>query len=310
VARRAWGPDLRKGDSLPLTILNMLTLTTLLTAQAQGTAVIIDQPDVKSIAAWIERERVAVWNGPPAQLHTMIADPAITRDLLGSLREVWVGGADCPDSLRASFEAKFSVPVIRTYGLTEAPALVSLDDVDGERPAGTSGRPLDHIDATSPAGEIHLGPVGSGPWAGRYRPMIGYWNQDPRSGSGLATGDLGEVGSDGHLRILGRRNQLIIRGGANVYPAEVERVLATAPGVGASAVVGIPDDRLGERVGAAIEMEPGQVADEAAILAHCRENLAAYKVPERIVFVERLPRNQMGKVPRPAVVELLAQAAR
>jgi long-chain acyl-CoA synthetase len=308
VARRGWGPGLRKGDSLPLTILNMFTLTTLLTAQAGGTAVVIDRPDVRSVVGWIRAERVTVWNGPPAQLWTMVRDPEIEPSDLASLQEVWVGGADCPDSLRADFEARFGVPVVRTYGLTEAPALVCLDDLEGPRPPGTSGRPLDHVDVQveGDGGEILLSPRRDGPWAGVYRPALGYWNRPERPAEGrvLRTGDLGRI-EGGHLRVLGRRSTVIIRGGANVYPAEVERVLAEAPGVGASSVVGVADERLGERVGAALEPKAGEDLDVDAVLEHCRRNLAAYKVPERVVVVDRLPRNQMGKVPPAEVVQLL-----
>jgi long-chain acyl-CoA synthetase len=312
VARRGWGRDLRKGDSLPLTILNMQVLTTLLTAQAGGTAVIMDGGDVASVVDWIRRERVTVWNGPPAQLHTMIADQSITAPDLGSLDEVWVGGGDCPDRLRASFEARFRVRVSRTYGLTEAPALVSLDDLAGEASEGTSGRPLDHVEVSAEGGELLLSARIAGPWTGRYRPLLGYWNQPQASAAALAggvlhTGDLGVVEGDGSLRVVGRKSQVIIRGGANVYPAEVERVLAEAPGVGACAVVGVPDERLGERVGAVIEPRPGEAVNEAAVLSHCRAALAAYKVPERLLVVDRLPRNQMGKVPPAQVRELLAE---
>jgi acyl-CoA synthetase (AMP-forming)/AMP-acid ligase II len=107
------------------------------------------------------------------------------------------------------------------------------------------------------------------------------------------------------LRVVGRKSQIIIRGGANVYPAEVERVLVEAPGVGACAVVGVPDERLGERVGAAIEPAAGADVDLVKVLDHCRQSLAAYKVPERVVIVERLPRNQMGKVPTGEARQLL-----
>ncbi|HEX4865826.1 MAG TPA: AMP-binding protein [Acidimicrobiales bacterium] len=311
VARRGWDGRLRKGDSLPLTILNMMALTTLLTSQAGGTAVIIDQPDVSSVVRWIREQQVTVWNGPPAQLHTMVHDPSISAGDLSTLSEVWVGGGDCRDSLRAGFEERFGVPVSRTYGLTEAPALVSLDDLDGPKPSGTSGRPLDHITVRSEEGELLLSPTQHGPWAGRYRPMLGYWNRPEASAESLAggalhTGDLGLVGQDGHLRVLGRRSQLIIRGGANVYPAEVERVLSEAPGVQACAVAGVPDERLGERVGAVIQPVPGCRLDPTEIIAHCRVQLASYKVPERMAFVDQLPRNQMGKVPRAAVTEILA----
>lgn len=321
VARRGWGPALRKGDSLPLSILNMMALTTLLTAQAGATAIIMDRADTASIVGWIAREKVTVWNGPPAQLWSMVRDASIDPADLASLREVWVGGADCPDQLRHDFEARFGVRVCRTYGLTEAPSLVTIDDLDGEAPPGTSGRPLDHVRVTTagPAGEdIVIEAAEEGPWAGRYRPALGYWGQPEAAvgvgvidGRRLYTGDLGRIEAGGHLRILGRRSTVIIRGGANVYPAEVERVLAAAPGVGAVAVVGLADPRLGERVAAAIEPPEGtdpDAIDLDALVTHCRANLAAYKVPERWVVVERLPRNQMGKVPAPAVRELLQRA--
>lgn len=311
VSRRRWGPELRKGDSLPLTILNMLCLTTLLTAQSGGTAIIMERSDTASVVDYIRRHRVTVWNGPPAQLHTLLHDESVTREDLASLDEVWVGGGDCPDELRAGFEERFGVPVSRTYGLTEAPSLVSVDDLDRAKPAGSSGRPLDHVHVhTGADGEIVISPARTGPWGGTYKPMLGYWNQPEATkavlaGDELHTGDLGELGDDGHLRVLGRRSQLIIRGGANVYPAEVERVLSGAPGVGACAVVGVPDERLGERVGAVIEPLAGGAPDKTEIAAYCRVALAAYKVPERIVFVDKLPRNQMGKVPRAEVLEIL-----
>jgi acyl-CoA synthetase (AMP-forming)/AMP-acid ligase II len=314
VRRRGWGPALRKGDSLPLTILNMMTLTTLLTAQAGGTAVIVDRADVASIVEWIRDEEVTVWNGPPAQLWTMVRDPQIDPAWLSSLDEVWVGGGDCPDRLRIDFEQRFAVTVCRTYGLTEAPALVCLEDPDRPGPPGTSGRPLDHVTIESADGEITLRPASTGPLAGRFRPALGYWGR-PEASSGviegrvLHTGDLGEMDPGGHLRVLGRKSTVIIRGGANVYPAEVERVLAEAPGVAASAVVGVPDERLGERVGAALERGREGDIDLEAVVAHCRANLAAYKVPERWLVVDRLPRNQMGKVPGPAVVALLTGAS-
>ena len=257
---------------------------------------------------------MTVWNGPPAQLWTMVRDGSIPPEALASLEEVWVGGADCPDRLRLDFESRFGKRVCRTYGLTEAPALVAVDDPAGDAPEGTSGRPLDHVEIDTAGGDIVLRPNPSGPFAGRYRPALGYWGQPAASagvidGRDLRTGDLGVLEPSGHLRVLGRRSTVIIRGGANVYPAEVERVLVEAPGVGACAVVGIPDERLGERVGAAVEPPPGVGADavDTGLLAeHCRARLAAYKVPERWVVVDRLPRNQMGKVPAPAVRDLLA----
>jgi acyl-CoA synthetase (AMP-forming)/AMP-acid ligase II len=117
----------------------------------------------------------------------------------------------------------------------------------------------------------------------------------------LHTGDVGFIDEDGYLHVKDRKSLLIIRGGANVYPAEVERVLQEVDGVAASAVVGVPDERLGERVVALIEGTAG----EDALRAHCEANLAKYKVPERFVFVDQFPRNAMGKIIRKELPTLL-----
>ena len=312
VARRGWGPPLRKADSLPLTTLDTMVLGTLLTAQAGGTAVVVDGADAASIVDWIRRGRATVWSAPPALLRTLLEDPAVTPADLESLEEVWVTGAACPDRLRREFEERLGVRVSRTYGLTEAPAIVSLDDAGGESPPGSSGRPLDHLTVSSVEDEVLLSAATAGPWAGRWRPMIGYWNQPEATaaaleGAALRTGDLGGLDGSGYLHIVGRKDEMIVRGGTRVHPAQVERVLAEAPGVTACAVVGIPDEHLGERVGAVVETSPGGGADRAAVLDHCRDRLADHEVPERLVFVGQLPRDQMGRVRRAAVLGLLTE---
>jgi long-chain acyl-CoA synthetase len=320
VASRGYGPELRKGDCFPLTILNLQVLTTLLTAQAGGCAVIMDRIDAEGVAEWIQRERVTTWNGPPALLHSMVERRDIAAPALASLDEVWTGGADCPEQLRARFEAKVGTPVTATYGLSEAPAVVTIDDRGGGHRDGASGRPLPHLtirivdDSGAPApvgepGEICVGPVEGGPWAGAYRPMLGYLGRSEATaatldGGLLRTGDIGSVDADGYLTVRDRKSLVVIRGGANVYPAEVERVLGAAPGVAACAVVGLPDERLGERVAAVVEPRPGETPDPEVLTAHCLAELARYKVPERFVLVDRLARNAMGKIDRNGVRDL------
>jgi long-chain acyl-CoA synthetase len=305
VASRGYGPDLRKGDCFPLTILNMQVLTTLLTAQAGGCSVVMDRIDAEGVTSWIHTERVTTWNGPPALLHTMAHSDDIRAADLSSLREVWSGGADCPEVLRAAFEAKFALPLLATYGLSEAPTVVSIDPVGGGHVAGASGQVLPHLDVSVLDDEICIGPRHDGPWADLYRPMLGYWNRDesPVVDGVLHTGDIGSV-SEGWLQVRDRKNLVILRGGANVYPAEVERVINGVSGVAASAVVGVFDDRLGERVVAAVELVAGATVDAAVLDQVCRENLAKYKVPERFVFVSAFPRNSMGKIQRRAVADL------
>jgi acyl-CoA synthetase (AMP-forming)/AMP-acid ligase II len=140
--------------------------------------------------------------------------------------------------------------------------------------------------------------------------MLGYWQRPDATlqalvGGELRTGDVGYLDDDGFLHVRDRLSLLIIRGGANVYPAEVERVFAEYPGVAASAVVGVADERLGERVMALVEPSPGAELDLDALRAHLADNLARYKVPERIVVVDAFPRNAMGKIVRTDLPGLL-----
>jgi long-chain acyl-CoA synthetase len=303
VESRGYDQTLRKGDCFALTILNMQVLTTLLTAQAGGTAIVMDRLDAEGVAAWIRDERVTTFNGPPALLHSLAHDDAIAASDLASLDEVWTGGADCPEAIRRAFEEKFGLPVLATYGLTEAPTIVSIDPRDGPHVAHASGQPLPHLRVRiAEDDEICVSAADD-----RYQPMLGYWGRDEATAETLRdgelhTGDVGFVDPDGYLHVRDRKSLVIIRGGANVYPAEVERVLQEFDGVVASAVVGVADERLGERVVALVQ---GDV-DADKLRAHCEANLAKYKVPERFVFVDAFPRNAMNKIIRKDLPGLLA----
>ena len=313
VASRGYGPDLRKGDSLPLTILNLMALSTVLTAQAGGCAVLMDRRDAVGIAEWIRTESVTTWNAVPPQLRDMLHNSTIQPDDLASLTEIWCGGTDLPDALRTDFEQKFGVPIRLTYGLTEAPTIVSIDSPGRRWQPGASGVVLPHLDVRSAeSGELTVRAAASGPWAGAYTPMLGLWNGagvDPTPGP-LHTGDLGSVDEDGWLTVVGRRKMVIVRGGANVYPAEVENVLKAVPGVGDAVVFGIPDARLGERVCALIELasDGEYVLDGPDLHRHCMDQLAKYKVPESWAVVDTLPRNSMGKVVRTDLPALFGSA--
>lgn len=318
VDSRGYDGTLRKGDCFPFTILNMAVLTTLLVSQAAGTSIVMDRIDADGVAGWIREERVTTWNGPPALLHSLASMDSVAREDLASLREVWTGGADCPEVIRSAFEAKFGLPVLATYGLTEAPTVVAIDPVGGPHVPGASGLPLPHLSVRIlgdqgqqlPAG--HSGEVCVAPAPGddRYRLMLGYWRRPDDTAKVLAdgllhTGDIGFVDDAGNLHLRDRKSLVIIRGGANVYPAEVERVLQEVDGVAASAVIGVADERLGERVVALLEPAGGTGIDLDAVRARCAGQLARYKVPERFVVVEALPRNAMGKIVRTELPALL-----
>jgi acyl-CoA synthetase (AMP-forming)/AMP-acid ligase II len=321
VDSRGYDSSLRKGDCLPLTILNLLVLTTLLVAQAGGAVILTDMRYAEGVATWIEEERVTVWNGPPPLLHSLVHSDAVAPTALRTLREVWSGGADLPEALREQFAAKFGKPILGTYGLSEAPTIVSIDPPDGAHEAGASGRVLPHLDVrimaddgvlpAGTAGEICLAPRSKGRFADLYRPPLGYWNRPEATAGAFAdglvrTGDVGLLDSGGWLHVRDRKSLLINRGGANVYPAEVERVLSSIDGVAGSAVTGVPDERLGERVVAAVELQWGVELEVDEIRARCAAELARYKVPERVLLVERMPRNAMGKIDRRALAALFA----
>jgi acyl-CoA synthetase (AMP-forming)/AMP-acid ligase II len=162
-------------------------------------------------------------------------------------------------------------------------------------------------------GEICVAPARRGEWAGVYTPMLGYWGKPEASARALRggvyhSGDIGVLEPDGTLYIRGRRSELILRGGANVYPAEVERVLEEDPRVAEAAVFGLPDPRLGERVVAVVALEPGAAATEASLRERCRSRLARYKVPDRIEQAASLPRNAMSKVVKRELVALFEGA--
>jgi long-chain acyl-CoA synthetase len=327
VSERKYGPDLRKGDCLPLTILNLMALTTLLTAQAGGCCVVMDRRDPVGIAEWLRNSRIGVWNGVPTQLRDLVSRADISRSDLATLREVWCGGGDCPDELRDAFAGKFGHQIRATYGLTEVPTIVAMDPVAEQWSTGSSGTVLpqlsveildDRGDRLTPGevGEICISAAPSGTWANQWTPMLGSWEGTgvvPAPAGPLRTGDLGTLDEAGWLRVVDRRKLLIVRGGANVYPAEVERVLAEVPEVAGAAVFGVPDDRLGERVAALIETGQPVGTDPqhpcAADLAdYCAKHLARYKVPDLWGFVETLPRNAMGKVVRTDLPRLLSMA--
>ncbi len=309
---------LRAGVCLPLTLLNLMILGPVACAQAGACCILMDRIDPKGIAEWVRTERIATFAAVPTMMHDLLTSPDVDPADLAPLTRPGVGGAGCPDEFKALFRARFGYDVRVSYGLTEAPTVVT-DTVEGPTPTGGAGRDrpqlrvhiLDEEGRMQPpgeVGEICVGPAEEGPFAGVYTPMLGYWNQPEVSATALAggllhTGDLGSRDEAGHLLVHDRRSDLILRGGANVYPAEVERVLHGDPRVAACAVLGVPDARLGERVVAAVRLVTGERATEAELQALCRQNVAWYKVPDRILLVDAFPTTPMGKIRKSEMVD-------
>lgn len=315
---RGFGPDLRKGDCAALTILNMQVTSTLLAAQVGGTQIVMDRVDPVGIAHWIRDESVNAWFAVPTLLQRL-ASAEVAKEDLETLQDVWTGGTFLSEQIRSAFETRFGHRVSATYGLTEVPTVVTIEDRDENRQPDSSGQSLPHLVVEirddhgkvlpiGELGEITIRPREDGPWAGLYQPMLGYLGQPAATSSALRggilhTGDIGQLDNDGHLFVRDRLNALILRGGSNVYPAEVERVLLQFEGVRGASVVGLLDERLGQRVAAALELDGGTTIDKDVLRDFCTAHLARYKVPERWHFGS-LPRNAMGKVVRTEVEKL------
>jgi len=263
--------------------------------------------DAGAALALIASERITVLPGPPTIYQTILDHPARDSRDLSSLRLAVTGAATVPVALieRMRRELTFDT-VLTAYGLTEAVVATMCRPGDDPRTvAATSGRAAagfevriagpDGDEAAKPGepGEILL----RGP-----NLMLGYAGDADATraaidaGGWLHTGDIGRLDADGYLTITDRLKDMYICGGFNVYPAEVEQVLARLDGVAESVVIGVPDDRLGEVGKAYVLTRPGHALDEAAVLAFCRERLAGYKVPRQVVFRGDLPRNPSGKV--------------
>jgi long-chain acyl-CoA synthetase len=305
-------PGTRHGVVLPLTILNLMTLAVVGPLAQGATVVTVDRLDAVGLAQRIRRDRIAGFAAPPTIVHDLLTNPDVDPEDLASLVALGVGASSTPPGLEDRYRKRFGRGFGTGYGLTEAPASVTRTLPDDGTPAGSCGRALPHIEvailddageevAAGHEGEVCLRATDAGPLAGIYTPMLGYWGkpddtQSALRGGWLHTGDIGRLDHDGYLYITDRKNDLIIRGGANVYPAEVERVLATHPFVEHCAVIGKPDERLGEIVVAFVQPCGAEVPSPDHLAEHCRAQLARYKVPAEFRIVDHLPRNAMGKV--------------
>ncbi len=321
VARGDFRPDGRIGSVLPLTILNLIVLAPVTAFQVGCCCVPLDRIDAVGLAEFIRDEGVTHFAGVPTIFHDLLTHPEVEPADLKSLIRPQVGGADCPETLRSLYRERFGSPVTIGYGMTEAPTAVTVTDGSESPVPGLCGNALPPIqiqirgedDAPLPpneVGEICVAPATSGEFAGVYTPMLGYWNQPDATDRALRgdvfhTGDLGTLDENQTLYIRGRRNDLILRGGANVYPAEIERVLGEDPRVAACAVLGKTDERLGERVVAVIQPTPGETLEPETLQAICSQSLARYKVPEEFFFVTQFPRNAMGKIVKRELASLI-----
>jgi malonyl-CoA/methylmalonyl-CoA synthetase len=230
--------------------------------------------------------------GVPTFYTRLLANPGFTRAAAAHMRLFICGSAPLLPSTFQDFEDRTGMRILERYGMSEA-VIITTNPLDGERIAGSVGYPLPGVELRI-GGDEETGVIEiRGPSV-----FSGYWRMPEKTaeeftGDGFfITGDVGRRDRDGRVWISGRAKDLIISGGYNVYPKEVELVLDELPGVVESAVIGVPHPDFGEGVVAVVIGD----GEEAAMIAEARRQLAAYKAPKRVVFVDELPRNTMGKV--------------
>ncbi len=253
----------------------------------------------------IQRDRITIFEGVPTMFADVLSFPDAGSYDLSSLRIAISGGASIPAPVLDAFEKRFGVVILEGYGLTETASTTTFNVSADERRAYSVGKPIwgtqtqvwDSRGRRLPPGPENVGEVVTR----GLHVMKGYLHNPEATASAftgdwLHTGDLGYFDEDGFLFIVSRKKELIIRGGYNVYPSEIENVLLTHPAVAEAAVVGIPDERLGEEVMAVVITRSTATLAEAELTVYCRERLAAYKCPRVFQFRSQLPKNTLGKV--------------
>jgi long-chain acyl-CoA synthetase len=273
------------------------------TFKAGGTLTLIPRFDAKKALEIIQRDRVTVFEGVPTMYGAMLHEPDRDQFDTSCLQICGSGGAAMPVELMRGFEEAFNCKVLEGYGLSETSPVASFNHPDRERKPGSIGTPVDGVEmkvVDEDDNEVTQGEVGEIVIRG-HNIMKGYWKKpdataEAMRGGWFHTGDMALLDEDGYFFIVDRKKDMIIRGGYNIYPREIEEVLYEHPAVREVAVLGVPDENLGEEVAAAVALKDGAEATAEDLRNFVKEQVAAYKYPRRVWFVEELPKGPTGKI--------------
>ncbi|PFN97744.1 long-chain fatty acid--CoA ligase [Bacillus sp. AFS076308] len=279
-----------------LTVSNVCYLT--------GSAIVVFSSfDVKEVLKAIDTFRVRTFSAVPAMIHAMVSYPNTDNYDTSSLESVGSGSAPLSVALLNAFEQKFGAKVLEGYGLSEAAPVVTAHSKRIEIKPGSVGVPIPGVEIKIVDGnglEVPAGEVGELVVRGDNVTPGYYQNQQETNrvlkDSWLYTGDMARVDDEGYVYIVDRKKDLIIRGGFNVYPRDVEEILNGHEEVFEAAVVGIPDERMGEELVACVVKKPGSNVTEEELIQFCQDHLAKNKTPRKVIFLEALPRNGVGKI--------------
>ncbi|GAC1439339.1 MAG: long-chain-fatty-acid--CoA ligase [Mycobacteriales bacterium] len=314
---RLWDVDAKAGKEVTLGVLPLfhaygLTVAMTGTVLIGGTLVLLPRFDLDQVFAAIDEWKPTTFPGVPPIYKAIADSPKAKQHDLRSIRMCVSGAMKLPVEIQEQFEKISGARLIEGYGMTETSPSTHANPVNGPRRSGSIGLPLTGtrckvVEQDDASKEVAVGQPGELAIAG---PQVfrGYWNRaDPgdifTADGYLLTGDVAVMDPDGFFSIVDRKKELIIAGGFNIYPSEVEEVLFAMPGVADAVVIGVPDKYRGETVKAFIVRASGSALSEDDVTAHCAASLAAYKVPKLIEFRTELPRTVVGKVLRRVLVE-------
>jgi long-chain acyl-CoA synthetase len=281
---------------------------TLNAAIAAGACVLLlPRFDAAAALDLLAQHAATVFAGVPTMYSALLAVPEAPP--LPALRVGVSGGAALPVEVLHRFEERFGCTLLEGYGLSETSPIASFNRPDG-RKAGSIGTPVTGVQmriVDLAGADVAQGEIGEIAIRG-HNVMKGYWNKPEATAEVLSpdgwfrTGDMGRVDEDGYYYVVDRAKDLIIRGGFNVYPREIEEVMYEHPAVGEAAVIGLPHPLLGEEVGAAVLLKPGVAISEADLREHVKKQVAAYKYPRVVWFVDALPKGPTGKILKREIV--------
>lgn len=300
--------DIRRDDRVVTTLpmFHVFCLTVALNAPLiqGGTLLIVPQFSPAEVTRIIKKYNATMFAGVPTMFNFLYQFPGATKEDMQSVR-LWIsGGSSLPVALLHDFEVKYDVKIREGYGLSESSPVTCFNPIDRPNKAGSIGLSIVNVEnrVVDPDGhEVPVGQVGElvvkGP-----NVMKGYYKMPDATAAALKdgwlhTGDLARRDEEGYFYIVDRKKEVIIVGGYNVYPREVEEVLYEHPAIAEAAAVGMPDPEQGEIVMAYVVKTEDALTEEE-VIAYCREHLAKYKVPRRVAFLEELPKNATGKILR------------
>src|SRR5947207_3318771 len=315
---RAWFTDAEPGKEVVLIALPLFhsygqTVCMNVGIMLAGKLVLEPNPrDLPAVLHTIGRTKPTIFPGVPTLYANLLAHPKLKETDMSSIRLCFSGAAPLPVEVQEQWEKVTGGRLVEGYGLSETSPIATGNPLYGKRKIGTIGLPVPEtdiklVDIDDPSKEVPAPGPGElcikGPQV-----MQGYWNRPDETeevlrDGWLYSGDIAEVDEDGFFKIVDRKKDMIIVGGFNVYPRDVEEILYQNPKVLEAAVIGKPNPRSGETVKAFIVLKPGEKMDNDEINKFMRENLTAYKVPKEFEFREDLPKTMVGKVLRRALVE-------